>query len=58
MALSLQHEERNVNVQKVVPSRRGATKVRQDVENVIGGLFKVYMDNPEWMAPGPDGLLV
>ena len=54
--LALQHKQLKSQMYKKLYHHAEVAKVRQDVENVIGGLFKVYMDNPEWMAPGPDGL--
>ena len=53
--LALQHKQLKSQMYKKLYHHAEVAKVRQDVENVIGGLFKVYMDNPEWMALGPDG---
>lgn len=53
--LAQQHAQLKSQMYKKLYHHAEVNLVRKDVENVIGGLFKVYMDEPALMPPGPAG---
>lgn len=53
--LAKQHAELKSQMYKKLYHHQEVSLVRKDVEQVIGGLFHLYMDSPSLMAAGPTG---
>ena len=53
--LAKQHAELKSQMYKKLYHHQEVSLVRNDVEQVIGGLFHLYMENPALMAAGPVG---
>jgi dGTPase len=53
--LAKQHAELKSQMYKKLYHHQEVNLVRKDVEQVIGGLFHLYMDSPDLMPAGPAG---
>lgn len=53
--LAQQHAQLKSQMYKKLYHHQEVNLVRKDVEQVIGGLFQVYMENPNLLPAGPDG---
>ena len=53
--LAQQHAQLKSQMYKKLYHHQEVSLVRKDVEQVIGGLFQVYMENPHLLPAGPAG---
>ena len=53
--LAQQHQQLKSQMYKKLYHHQEVSLVRKDVEQVIGGLFQVYMENPHLLPAGPAG---